>query len=114
MNVSQVEAAAPPPPVPTAGPSATLRTVSPAQVAIQQAAFNAKREEIEKDEAHAHSTKSTKTMKSKKSSVNIKPKKSDKKTSAGGKKNKSKNSIFGKSLLGSPADIFKSKTSKKR
>ena len=71
MNVAQVEEKGPRPPVPSAGPSAALRTVSPGQVAIQQAAFDAKREEIEKDEARGDSAKSTKIMKVRKTQRNL-------------------------------------------
>ena len=112
MNVSQVEQKAPAPPVPSTGPSTALRTMSTSQATIQQAVFDAKRDEIEKDEAGGKLQKYTAAngMKTKKNPTKSK-----------GKKGKPKNSktkkdiVFGKSaLLGTPADIFKSRTLKKK
>ena len=113
MNVSQVEQKAPAPPVPSTGPSTALRTVSSSQAAIQQAVLDAKREEIEKDEAVGKGRKksSTNGMKTKKNPTVFKGNKKGKQKNGGTKKN----SVFGKSaLLGTPADIFKSKTLHKK
>ena len=107
MNVAKVEAKAPAPPVPSTGTTSALRTVSSAQAAVQQAAFDAKRKEIEKDESNAQSRKSNKVMKTKKTKKSS-PKHNGKIKGTGKKK------VSGKLLLGSPADIFKSKTLKKK
>ena len=120
MGVAQVESKGPAPPVPSLGTPAALRTVATSQAAVQQAAFDAKREEIEKSEATAGSrkkTNSTQMKKGKKGGQTATKSNGNKKGGVvkGTGKTKIKNTFFGKSsLLGTPGDIFKSRTSKKK
>jgi len=104
MSVAPVEARLPAPAVPFGKNQAVpagLRAISSAQATVQQAAFDAKREEIEKSEAsrnHNNKKKKTSTTKGKKNPAGK------------GKGKASKDSFLGESaLLGTPGDIFKSK-----
>lgn len=113
MSVTQVEAKAPAPRVPSAGgAAAALRPVASSDASVQQASYDAQREHIEHPEA-ASSRK-------RQSNGNTGKHSKQKKGSKGGVKGKrgrkqKKDPVFGESsLIGTPADIFKSKTSKKR
>ena len=113
MNVQPVEAKGPIPAAPSIGSSTALRTISTSQSVIQQAALDAKREEIVKDESKGILEKTKRVMKAKKKNpVTHKGKNSVKK--GPGKSKQAQKALFRKTLLGSPADIFKSRTSKKK
>ena len=132
MNVAQVETKGPPPTVPSTGQPTALKTVSTSQAAVQQAVFDAKRDEIEKSESQSsvsydantkkkkrkpHKKASTQHMKKKASSSynKVKSKNNLGTVSKTIKKSKKKDTFFDKSaLLGTPGDIFKSKISKKK
>ena len=46
ITVSSVEPKGPLPPVPSTGPSPAMKTISPSEAAVQQAAFNVKRQKL--------------------------------------------------------------------
>ena len=109
MSVNKVEPRGPPPPAPHTGPSASLQNVTPSHESVVQAAYTAKRVQIENNQ-----------LKGRKSGKNGKTKKKKKKIGKGGggggggvhkllKKNTKK-----KYLFGTPGDIFKSKNNKKK
>lgn len=114
MNVSQVEAKGPPPPVPSVGVPAAFRTISSSQATVQQAVFDAKREEIEQSESKigpqrkitSHSRGGGGGAGSQKRKAGNGAKKSNVK-----KKHLKQNDFGESALLGTPGDIFKSKTS---
>lgn len=106
MAVSQVESSAPPMKVPHTSPNAALRTVSSSQATVQQAAFDAKRDEILSSESAALTAAGSKKKKSGNKSQISKGRKVQ--------KTKRVNNKSSSLLLGTPADIFKSKTVDKK
>lgn len=120
MHVRQVEAKAPAPRVPSAGGAAVaLRPVASSDASVQQASYDAQREHIE-NPGIASSAKRRPRGKTGKQSGKKKGQKGgggkQKQGSKGKGGRKHKNdSVFGKSsLIGTPADIFRSKSSKKK
>lgn len=106
MSVSQVEAKAPLPPVPSAGAMAALKNVTSSQAAIQQATFEAMRARIDSNGKSVTKAGggSGRGRKAKKRVSDDKVKKGSKSTQ--GRKDKT--------LMGTPRDIFQAARSRGR
>ena len=96
MSVNKVEPRGPAPQAPNTGPSATLHNITPSQESLVQAAYTAKRIQMEGNK-HSKGKPSSK-------------KKGAKKVANGGVTKKIKN----QQLFGTPIDIFKKKISFKK
>ena len=101
MSVIKVEPMGQAPPAPYTGPSASIHNVTPTQESVIQAAYTAKRVQIEKAQTNGKRGRPPQS------------KTSTKKTPASGKVKKSYSNNR-TNLFGTPADIFKAKNSKKK
>ena len=98
MSLAKVEPNGPPPKAPLTGPSASLHNVTPSEESVVQAAYTAKRVQIENKQSRGRPP--------------VKPNGKKKKTISGGV-SKATKKVKQKHLFGSPGDIFKSKIANK-